>query len=316
MSRVWKYLFAPARDNTIAENIVLLRESINSLVVGQNAIRSEMSSFIDSHRNVLAGLYNPYIKTMTHRSNKEVINLKRKFLEYCKIIEGGCCMVTGKSGSVILAHILPHSSSDKVREILGITDINDYRNLLLLSDGIERSFDKLQLGFVRELTDVNGLSTQYVMKIFNSACLNEPLFPNCSETIGDLFRNDKKPYLNLTIGNITHNPYNRCLSFQAMWAYYHNFHVYNFKFADYDSVEPNMKNKILKDVYLKQFNEDRAIEQEDEEDYNRVQETVLSYNNPSNTIINNDINIDNDSNDFNNINNVNNNINTSAYDII
>lgn len=73
------------------------------------------------------------------------------------------------SAVVTAAHLFRRSNQYMAEYLLGIEDIDDVRNGLLLFKPLEKAFDKFQIGFV-----YNNSDDTFRMKIFN----NDPMFRN------------------------------------------------------------------------------------------------------------------------------------------
>ena len=78
---------------------------------------------------------------------------------------------------------------------------------LFLAVGIEKAFDKLQISFVKS----NPLKGDLYLRIWDETCRSTPLWPGCNVTIGDF------DGCALSLGE--HQPFKRCLSYQAYQAY-------------------------------------------------------------------------------------------------
>jgi hypothetical protein len=73
------------------------------------------------------------------------------------------------SAIVTAAHIFRRSNEHIAQDLLGIENVDDVKNGLLLFKPLEKAFDKFQIGFV-----YNDSDDTFRMKIFN----NDPLFRN------------------------------------------------------------------------------------------------------------------------------------------
>lgn len=167
-------------------------------------------------------------------------------------IAGAKCALTGHERGVILAHILPRSAKQHIREMLGIFDaelLNGPRNLIFLCENIEKKFDRLQLSFVTEMRGP-PLREALVMKIWDDNIRDVPIYPGSSFTIGSYENHE----LNLnTGGSITtqYNPYRRCFAYQYLEAYLKNRRASNYAeeasncaFSDIETFDVFRKNSI------------------------------------------------------------------------
>ena len=144
------------------------------------------------------------------------------------------CMVSGELGShtqVIAAHIHPHCSPIDTLNYAGLTraEVDSVRNALLLADGIEKAFDRLDISFV-PLSPVTP--DRFVLKIWTSAGLAASgVVGKKGYHIGDVrplpIWNSKKQQHSigeyegseLLYGPSSSAPLRRALSYQAWLAY-------------------------------------------------------------------------------------------------
>ena len=148
---------------------------------------------------------------------------------------GVACMVSGQLGSekqVICAHIHPHSSPIDILNYAGLTraEVESERNGLLLAEGIEDAFDRLDLSFV----PLSPLTPErYVMKIWTRVGLaasgtlgKKSYHPGDARSL-PLWRSKKNPPpsigccdgCELLYGVPPQPPLRRALSYQAWLAY-------------------------------------------------------------------------------------------------
>lgn len=172
--------------------------------------------------------YNAY-ENMTQTSagkNKDRQSLLRtNFYERYQITDAkntaktqATCVLTGRSGTLKLAHLVPVSSSKDVRAALKLTDedIWSFRNVLLLSWQIEHFFDRCKLSFM-----ANPLhSGVYTMKIWCDTVRDKLIWAGAKETIKGSNNNKIGFYdgheLKLHMPNGEQlEPFKRCLSYQA-----------------------------------------------------------------------------------------------------
>lgn len=139
------------------------------------------------------------------------------------------CMLTGIKSNVVLAHILPHSTKARVCQTLGMVGlINDDRNLLFLCSGLERAFDRLLISFVPDKS--NFKANCFKLHVWSESVLEMPLYEHSKKKIKKLKQQGKiiptipkiKDYLNriMDFSLLQHNPFRRCLSYQAFMAYW------------------------------------------------------------------------------------------------
>ncbi len=170
------------------------------------------------------------------------------------------CMVSGEEGNgdrVVVAHIAPAVSEYSKLAKIGLTpgDVSSPRNGLLLCANIENSYNKLQLTFVK---DKNIFSSQLVVKIWDSQCLNIPLWNGSTKFIGQ-YDGSK-----LNLGE--HKPFMRALSYHAYESYLKYCYLPQFK-----SLVPCEYGSGNDSDYFKERNMfkeivEKAIEEEMDED--------------------------------------------------
>ena len=112
--------------------------------------------------------------TLTARKEVFKYNLKQAYLCHGKEENSGKtrCMLLDcylPSAIVTAAHLFRRSNEHVAAELLGISDIDDVKNGLLLFKPLEKAFDRFQIGFVYDSSD-----DTYRLKIFN----NDPIFRN------------------------------------------------------------------------------------------------------------------------------------------
>jgi len=123
------------------------------------------------------------------------------------------CMLTGEYGNndqVICAHIIPCATTNLILASLqlSLADTNNPRNVLFLSKGVEKAFDKLQISFIP--VDILNPSS-FKMKIWDDACRILPIWEGSTRLISD--------FDGSVLNMMGHNPFRRCLSYQAYQAY-------------------------------------------------------------------------------------------------
>eukprot|EP01031_Cornospumella_fuschlensis_P036618 gene36618-44421_t len=133
------------------------------------------------------------------------------------------CALTGRSGKLKLAHLLPASSDADIKNSLKISSGDDgiwsFRNVLLLSWNIEYYFDRKKLSFVQNALHAD----QFDLKIWDSAVAQELIFDGAE--VSSFEGDNKIGYcvgrpLNLVMpnGKIL-QPFIRCLSYQAFMSF-------------------------------------------------------------------------------------------------
>lgn len=166
---------------------------------------------------------NPW-EEMSNTTDGTASGLRSKFLSFYQLnIKGASslhCMFTQKATpdeKLKLAHILPRSTKANTFRSLGLesSDINCFRNFLLLSENVEEAFDALRISFVQN--PANPLHHDYILHVWDDRVLEEFVFKGSTEKIKNFAGNS----LSLLFPNgQMHNPFRRCLSFQAWMSFW------------------------------------------------------------------------------------------------
>lgn len=181
------------------------------------------------------------------------------------------CMVSGERDHVVCAHILPFSTKHHVQKSLGMLDnLNDFRNLLWLCKGIEHCFDKMLLSFVPDKSNPL-LANRYRIHLWTETILdirldNSPFPP----TISTRCIKDIKDNI-IDFSAIGHNPFRRCLSYQAFmcywkWKTYADDDVNIIEPEDFDLSDYDGDFKAKRSEYLETYLKDLRDELEEEEE--------------------------------------------------
>ena len=180
-------------------------------------------------------------------------NLKKEFFSFYNLgPTTAVCMVTGvnpppvqHSSNLILAHIMPRSTTRIIREYVTIqlSDIDSIRNCLLLSFNIERAFDELDISFVP--SDNPFQADKFKLTVWNDTIRKKPIFPGALQLIGEY----DNSALNLVMNTVTvadaklHNPFKRALSYQAYMA-----------FRKWSKIDPTIEMPVDSDISLYHVN--------------------------------------------------------------
>lgn len=133
------------------------------------------------------------------------------------------CVLTGRSGKLKLAHLVPASANEDIRNCLKLSNDDDgiwnLRNVLLLSFDIEKAFDRKKLSFEPHPLEQNT----YTLKIWDSSVRDELIWEGAEvekvagdNTIG--FYEGHSLQLHMPSG-VTLTPFKRCLSYQHFMCY-------------------------------------------------------------------------------------------------
>ena len=129
--------------------------------------------------------------------------------------DGSClCQVSrvrGNNNQVATSHLLKHATKTHMREVLEFEDINDMRNILLLSKGIDKAFEKGRIYFEFEA------ERSFKMKVWDSSVVSELIFDGAhpDQTIG------KYVGKYLRIPRDVEPPFKRVLSDHAQASFNH-----------------------------------------------------------------------------------------------
>lgn len=190
--------------------------------------------------------------------------LSKEYFDHCGITtaEGdvetnvkatALCLLTKRNGKLKLAHLLPASTHQRIRDMLQITDedIWSFRNVLLLSENTEKAFDRNQLSFVPHPLLLN----QYVVKVWDESVKTEKIW-NGAKQLNVENDNLIGFYEGLPLNLLMENgvqliPFKRCLSYHNFICFYTSKLSTHFLPDDFSSVlsEPNGW-KIQRDDYL------------------------------------------------------------------
>ncbi len=133
------------------------------------------------------------------------------------------CVLTGRSGKLKLAHLVPASANADIRDCLKLSNddggIWSLRNVLLLSFDIEKAFDRKRLSFAPHPLAQNT----YILKVWDSSVRDELIWEGATEekvpkdnTIG--FYEGHSLQLHMPSG-VTLAPFKRCLSYQHFMCF-------------------------------------------------------------------------------------------------
>ena len=114
----------------------------------------------------------------------------------------------GNNQQVTTSHLLKHGTRHHMRKVFEFDDINDKRNLLMLSKGVEKAFETGRIYFEGGNDD-----RTFIMKIFDQTVKDELIFDGSNVKIGSL--EGKK----LRIPKDVQPPFKRVLSHHAQDAY-------------------------------------------------------------------------------------------------
>jgi hypothetical protein len=197
---------------------------LNNKLAAQNSELNKkfaaMENKIENNNKILSKMLfdknyhdiNPWLE-MSTTDRSRVTNLRRKLFNALAVSDlTAACWLTGITGKVKVAHIIPNSSRAGVLSRLGLSsefknslDLSRPLNLMVLNSAVEEAFDKLQLSFVpQDILNPNS----FFLKIWDDSIRNS--------WIGNDF--DNKP-LKVPAGVMLSR---RALSFQAYMAYLHN----------------------------------------------------------------------------------------------
>lgn len=142
-----------------------------------------------------------FAKTVPVHKRKE----RKKLLIKCMVAQ-----VFGDGDQVVASHIIPRSTDGNILQLLQLTlfDVNSARNILFLCKNIEVAYDKLWISFIQK--DVLH-PTELLLVINNERARKLSVYEGATSTIGDLE--------GTTLILNGHNPFLRCLSYQAYLAY-------------------------------------------------------------------------------------------------
>lgn len=162
---------------------------------------------------------NPW-ESMSITTDGTADNLRVKILKYYSLGTKTVCMLAGETvppDQIKLAHILPRSTKAHIFRKLGMesSDINDIRNLLLLSKNVEEAFDSMKISFVARVN--SEFRKELIMHVWDNSVLEKPIYPGSTRNIGEFI--DQPLNLQMNADQV-HMPFKRCLSFQAFMCHW------------------------------------------------------------------------------------------------
>eukprot|EP01035_Chromulina_nebulosa_P019731 gene19731-25661_t len=131
------------------------------------------------------------------------------------------CMISGliplsnqKKPNLRLTHIFPRSTKNHILTSLGLeaSDIDNFKNMLLLCSGFEEAFYKHHISFI---PNNNPFSNGFIVKFWKDEFKDAHLYPWSIGTIGTY---DGAP-LNLVVNGRTHVVFRRVLSYHAFMSF-------------------------------------------------------------------------------------------------
>ena len=214
-------------SSNILEELVSFRQQIEqqNRRIEQKLDVSLRASFMLSLRSFDA--YENMTQTSAGKNSAKQIEIKTRYYNYCGIstapdetnmMQRDFCVLTGRSGKLKLAHLVPASASEDIRKTLQLSNdhngIWSIRNVLLLCWNIEQAFDRKKLSFVQ-----NPLrSDLYTMTIWDDDIRSELIWDGAKveseasdNTIGFY---DGRPLILQMKNGVKLEPFKRCLSYQ------------------------------------------------------------------------------------------------------
>lgn len=175
-----------------------------------------MASLLVCSYEVVVRDFNAYGNITETRASSKVNALHETFKTHYGIASGAVCVLTGdcSDSQLKLAHIVPRSTRCDIRNCLHLSkdDLNSFRNLIFLCNGVEAAFDRLRVSFVPK----SPLDQTLVLKIWDETVKTEKIHIRSDSLIGDF----EGASLNLMMENgCEHNPFRRCFAYQALVSY-------------------------------------------------------------------------------------------------
>jgi hypothetical protein len=204
---------------------------------------------------------------------------KRKIVDVAGKVQA-CCLVTGFNGELKLAHLLPASTTQKIRKLLKMQDdetgIWSLRNSLLLSEKIEYYFNRKKISFIPHPLRMNS----YTLKIWDVAIFNTLIYNEAIEKVVGSGDNTIGYYegreITLRMNNdFELKPFKRVLAYQNFLCF--SYHQFNHSAAlnDFDrEITDNewlemieKKSLLLKDIARECNEEAEKIEIDLEDEF-------------------------------------------------
>eukprot|EP01035_Chromulina_nebulosa_P037409 gene37409-50487_t len=295
MTRIRHYLFGSSPGgavssgninaslrNSFEETVLYKLEKLESLP----RIEGKVEVSLRTSASIAIRNYNAYLNmTQTsaglNKSRQE--SIRKDYYDFCGVTDkpGGSsssskdnqarCVLTGRSGKLKLAHLVPASANEDIRICLKLNNdeagIWSLKNVLLLSFDIERAFDRTRLSFEPHPLQQNT----YILKIWDPSVRDELIWQDANvervagdNTIG--FYEGHSLQLNMPNG-ATLTPFKRCLSYQHFMCYLAS------KERSLQDPPPEFGSDIggvwttkRNDLLVLKRSLEKAIDEEDEED--------------------------------------------------
>lgn len=242
MKRIRHYLFGSSPGGVVSSGNInaSLRNSFEETVLQSlPRIEAKVEVSLRTSASIAIRNYNAYFNmTQTsaglNKSRQEII--RKDYYDFCGVTDKpgssssnsskddqARCVLTGRSGKLKLAHLVPASANEDIRICLKLSNdeagIWSLRNVLLLSFDIERAFDRTRLSFEPHPLQQNT----YILKIWDPSVRDELIWQDAKvervagdNTIG--FYEGHSLQLNMPSG-ATLAPFKRCLSYQHFMCY-------------------------------------------------------------------------------------------------
>jgi hypothetical protein len=224
--------------------------------------------------------YDKMTETSAGKTQKKQEDIRKKYYDHCGISDDrnkegttqATCVLTGRSGKLKLAHLLPASADSDIQKTLRLSNdeygVWSLRNVMLLSWNIEYYFDRKKLSFIQSplYNDV------FILKIWDSEVRDSLIFDGAKvfsmegdNKIG--FYENRQLQLIMPNG-VKLQPFKRCLSYQAFVSFYNTNLLNDAVPSDFGSDNETWLSKREDMLVMRKSLEKEVVrEVEEEEEY-------------------------------------------------
>jgi len=207
-------------EETMKQNTVVVEEIIKqNMSVVEESIKQVVAMSVVANFKAC----NPYehlsIKSGSQKERRNNFQRQDLFRHHGLEERTVTCMFTGARGKVKLAHLLPiNVDYSVVRGLRMENQLNSFRNNLILSENIEKAYDKQRISFTQHPT----LIDKFIMKVWDDTVLDEPIFGQLNDSDAPKLSQFTNCLLNASIDmplNGPHQPFKRILAYHDFMCF-------------------------------------------------------------------------------------------------
>jgi hypothetical protein len=204
----------------LTEDVRIIATLRNKMEEDNATLRNKMEEIGEAINESTALAFDPWNELTATSIGKNAVRKEDFATRYGLTASTIPCMIAGlippppttrtDPPNLKLAHLLPRSTKAKILRSLGLntTNVDDFRNMLVLCAGFEEAFDRQQISFVPNANPFNG---GFVVIFWTDEMKGSPLYPGALQRLGDF---DEWP-LNLEVNGHPHVIFRRALSYHA-----------------------------------------------------------------------------------------------------